>query len=110
MTHAVNILYRSLLLTSAFSLTGLVVLLAQSPFWLVGVPLSFKLTVAFVAILSFFRPHNGLLIVAGLSSLGLVAGQLVESPARGSEALVLAFFTGYCIHLWRKPNRSISSL
>jgi len=110
MIHAVNILHRSLLSTSAFSLTVFVILLAQSPFWLEGVPFSFRLTIAFVAILSFFRPHNGLLIVAGLSSLGLVAGQLVESPARGSEALVLAFLTGYCIHLWRTPNRSISSL
>ena len=105
MLRAVNVLSRTTLVTLAALVTALVIILAQSPLWLDAVPLTFKVFVVSVAVLSFFRPQDGLLVVAGLSAIGLVAGRLIDSVARGSETLVLAFLVGWFLSVWRPRDR-----
>ena len=105
MSRVSHALSQTVLLTLTASVTALVVFLALSPILLESVSVLFKLGVVTVAVLSFVRPQNGLLVVAGLSSLGLVAGRLLDSPTRGSEAIVLAFLAGWFLRLWRTPSR-----
>ena len=105
MPRTVNVLSRTTLVTLAALVTALVIILAQSPLWLDAVPLTFKVIVVSVAVLSFFRPQDGLLVVAGLSAIGLVAGRLIDSVARGSEPLVLAFLVGWFLGVWRPRDR-----
>ena len=78
-------------------LLGLAVLLAQSIFWAGHVPLAMKLGVAAVWVLSFFRPADGLLVVAGLAPFGLMltTGVFDAYSARITEAIALAFLAGY---------------
>ena len=105
MSRVSHALSQTVLLTLTASVTALVVFLALSPILLESVSVLFKLGVVTVAVLSFVKPQNGLLVVAGLSSLGLVAGRLLDSPTRGSEAIVLAFLAGWFLRLWRTPSR-----
>lgn len=42
----------------------------------------------------------------GLSAVGLVASRFIDSPARGSEALVLAFLAGWFLRSWRTKDRN----
>ena len=105
MSRVSHPLSQALLFTLAASVTAMVVFLGLSPVLLESVSVLFKLGVVTVAVLSFVKPTDGLLVVAGLSSLGLVAGRLLESPTRGSEAIVLAFLAGWFLRLWRTPSR-----
>jgi len=79
---------------------ALVILLIQSTFWDARVPWALKLAVAAVAVLSAWRPADGLLAVAGLVPFGhvLVTSVWRVYPFALAEALVLAFLAGY---LWR---------
>lgn len=80
---------------------ALVILLIQSTFWDARVPWALKLAVAAVAVLSAWRPADGLLVVAGLVPFGhvLVTSVWQAYPFALAEALVLAFLAGY---LWRQ--------
>ncbi len=109
MLRALDVLSRTALAALGAVVLASMILLAQSPFWMDSVPWAFKLAVVSVAVLAFVRPHDGLLVVAGLSTLGLVAGRLLDSPARGSEALVLAFLAGWLLRT-RDRSRSGGSL
>ena len=104
MRGAIEGLSRTTLVALVTVVTALLGLLAQSPFWLDAVPWVFKLVVVSLVVLSFFRPHDGLLVVAGLSALGLTAGRFIDSPARGSEALVLGFLVGWLLG-WTRDRR-----
>ena len=101
-----DVLTRITVVPLAGLLTALVILLAQSPLWLDAVPFVFKAAVVAVAALAFFRPQDGLLLVGGLSAVGLVASRFIDSPARGSEALVLAFLAGWFLRSWRTKDRN----
>ncbi len=80
---------------------ALVVLLAQSIWW-DDVPVILQLACTGLAVLSFFRPADGLLVVAGLSPLGVViARQLNGGHVRFSEAMVLAFLAGWLVRTTR---------
>ena len=64
MRGAIEGLSRTTLVALGTVATALLGLLAQSPFWLDAVPWVFKLVVVSLVVLSFFRPHDGLLVVA----------------------------------------------
>ena len=87
---------------------ALVVLLIQSTFWEARVPWALKLAVVAVAVLSAWRPADGLLVVAGLVPLGHVVVTSVWQayPFAFSEALVLAFLAGY---LWRQRRGALEA-
>lgn len=68
----------------------------QTFFWIEGVPILTKAGYAGLTVLSAWRPGVGLLVTAALAVLGgPVAGVLGATPSRGSEAVVLAFLTGW---------------
>ena len=77
---------------------------AQSLLWATGVPLSMKLAGVGVAIAAFRRPADGLLIIAALAPLGLRFSDVLQSPARGSEALVLAFLAGWSLNTLQRTG------
>ena len=83
-----------------FIFTGVVILLLQPVFvsnaifgWMTAIAIG-------VAVISYFRPHHGLLILAALTPLGPTLGALLGIPARESEALVLAFLAGVLLRGW----------
>ena len=83
---------------------GLLLLVAQSLLWAEGVPVGMKLAGVAVAGVAFVRPAEALLVVVGLAPLGVMFSSLWHSPARGSEALVLAFLAGWFLRTWRPTN------
>ena len=85
---------------------ALVLLLLQSAFWSERVPVVLKVAVAGLAILAAVRPGHALLLVAGFVPFGhfLITRVWDAYPFALSEALVLAFLTGYLWH--RRPQRS----
>lgn len=87
---------------------ALVVLLIQSTFWETRVPWALKIAVAAVAVLSAWRPADGLLVVAGFVPFGqvLVTSVWRAYPFALSEALVLAFLAGY---LWRQRRGALEA-
>jgi hypothetical protein len=76
------------------------VVLAQSVFWTESVSIGMRILVVAVAITAYFRPPNGLLIVAALAPLGQIGAGVLDSPIRAGEALVLAFLAGVLIRGW----------
>ena len=91
------------------SLLGLFFFPAQSLLWAADVPIVLKLAGVGVATLAFLRPADGLLIVAALAPLGVIFSRLLDSPARGSEALVLAFLTGWLLSTLRPTDHRTNS-
>jgi O-antigen ligase len=78
--------------------------LAAIPAWLTiailvfAVPVSIKLIIGVVLVVSFTSPAAGLLAVAALAPLGQILSELVGvSGFRISEAVVLAFVTGWLL-------------
>jgi hypothetical protein len=99
---ALTILARIFLRALLWLFMATVILLAQSGLWAESVTLAAKILLVAVAALSFWRPRDGLLVVAGLAPLAVVGGRLLgASPLRGPEALVLAFLAGALLHGWR---------
>jgi O-antigen ligase len=80
--------------------TAVVVVLAQSAFWSGRASLPVATGLATLAVLSFLRPRDGLLVVAALAPFGLVGTPLLGSGLRGAEALVLAFLAGALVRGW----------
>jgi len=80
--------------------TAAVVFLSQSLFWTNAVSPWTRCIVVGVALVSYFRPHNGLLLVAALVPLGQIGSGMLGSQMRGGEALVLAFLAGALIRSW----------
>ena len=100
---------------SALSLLGRIVLallvftVAQSFFWASHVPLVVKLGVGIIGCLAYVRPGEALLVVAGLTPLARMFGAriLTEiSPARVTEAIVLAFLAGWLIRRLHPVERA----
>ncbi len=82
--------------------TALVILLAQSALWAGSVSTPAKVVLAAVAVLSYWRPREGLLAVAGLAPLAVMGSRLLGAPQlRGPEALVLAFLAGALLKGWK---------
>ena len=94
---------RAIRLTAQFLIfifTGVVILLLQPVFvsnaifgWMTAIAIG-------VAVISYFRPHNGLLILAALVPLGPTLGTVLGVRIRESEALVLAFLAGVLLRGW----------
>ena len=76
-----------------------VFVLFQSFFWASHVPLTLKFGALAIALISAWRPADGLLVVAGLTPFGLMLTSRVFSanPGRITEAIVVAFLAGYAI-------------
>ena len=76
-----------------------VFVLFQSFFWASHVPLTLKIGALAVALISAWRPADGLLVVAGLTPFGLMLTSRVFSanPGRITEAIVMAFLAGYAV-------------
>ena len=80
--------------------TGVVLLLIQSAFWSNRVSAWMQIVIFATALLSYFRPHYGLLALAALAPLGQVGSRTLDSQMRGAEALVLAFLAGALVRGW----------
>ncbi|HUP39631.1 MAG TPA: O-antigen ligase family protein [Vicinamibacterales bacterium] len=80
--------------------TALVLLLIQSAFWSDRVSAWMRLIIVATGLLSYFRPHHGLLALAALTPLGQVGSRTLDSSMRGAEALVLAFLAGALVRGW----------
>jgi hypothetical protein len=91
---------RLLILASLALFTGVVLLLIQSAFWSNRVSAWMQLVIFATALLSYFRPHYGLLAIAALAPLGQVGSRTLDSQMRGAEALVLAFLAGALVRGW----------
>ena len=91
---------RLLIRASLALFTGLVLLLIQSAFWSNRVSAWMQLIIFATALLSYFRPHYGLLALAALAPLGQVGSRTLDSQMRGAEALVLAFLAGALVRGW----------
>jgi hypothetical protein len=90
--------------------TLIVLVLGQSTLWPDSVPVSAKALLVAVGVLSFARPGDGLLLVAGLVPFGQVGARWFGSNARGSEALVLACLSGLFLRkLWSARLRTSPS-
>ena len=78
-------------------LIGFFAFLGQSFLWLEGVPTILRIGIVAVAVVAFFRPPDGLLIVAALTPITrLLTVTVWPSPqfARVTEVIALAFLTG----------------
>jgi hypothetical protein len=82
------------------TLTAAVLVLGQSVFWSDAASFWMKTIVVLIAVISFFRPENGLLVLAALTPFGGLIRGLLGSPVRGAEAMVLAFLAGALMHGW----------
>jgi O-antigen ligase len=91
---------RLLIRASLALFTGVVLLLIQSAFWSNRVSAWMQLVIFATALLSYFRPHYALLVVAALAPLGQVGSRTLDSQMRGAEALVLAFLAGVLVRGW----------
>lgn len=91
---------RLLIRASLALFTGVVLLLIQSAFWSNRVSSWMQLVLFATALLSYFRPHYGLLALAALAPLGQVGSRTLDSSMRGAEALVLAFLAGALVRGW----------
>lgn len=80
--------------------TAVVLLLFQSAFWTTAVSPAMSAVLIAVAVVAYFRPHIGLLLVAAFTPLGRLISHLLGSPLRCAEALVLAFLAGALLHGW----------
>lgn len=80
--------------------TCAIVLVAQSIFWTESASIGMRLLVVAVALVAYFRPQNGLLVLAALTPLGQIAGGILQSPVRAAEAMVLAFLAGVLVRGW----------
>jgi hypothetical protein len=91
---------RLLIRASLALFTGVVLLLIQSAFWSNRVSAWMQAIIFATALLSYFRPHYGLLALAALAPLGQVGSRTLDSQMRGAEALVLAFLAGALVRGW----------
>ncbi len=91
-------------------LLGLFLLPAQSLLWAADVPVVIKFAALAVVLLTTVRPVDGLLVVAALAPLGIMFSRTLQSPARGSEALVLAFLVGWLLSTLRSSDRHTTRL
>ena len=91
-------------------LLGLFLLPAQSLLWAADVPVVIKFAALAVVLLTTVRPVDGLLVVAALAPLGIMFSRILQSPARGSEALVLAFLVGWLLSTLRSSDRHTTRL
>lgn len=91
---------RLLIRASLAIFTGVVLLLIQSAFWSNRVSAWMQAIIFATALLSYFRPHYGLLALAALVPLGQVGSRTLDSQMRGAEALVLAFLAGALVRGW----------
>jgi O-antigen ligase len=80
--------------------TVVVLVLAQSIFWTAAVSGWMRIIVVAVALIAYFRPQNGLLVLAVLTPFGQVVSRTLNSQMRGAEALVLAFLVGALVRGW----------
>lgn len=80
--------------------TGVVLLLSQSAFWTSAVSVWMRVIALGIALVSYFRPNHGLLLLAALVPLGQVGSRTLDSSMRGSESLVLAFLAGALTRGW----------
>jgi hypothetical protein len=80
--------------------TGAVLLVIQSMFWsrVISVPAS--ITMVGVFVLSYFRPQNGLLVLAAFAPLAGLWEPLLAERMRSAEAVVLAFLAGVLLRGW----------
>ena len=97
---AVETASRSLIRGLLAIFTIVAVILLQSAFWTNAVSTWMRLVLIAVTLIAYFRPHNGLLILAAFTPLGSVATTVLDSPVRVAEALVLAFLAGALIRGW----------
>jgi hypothetical protein len=91
---------RLLIRASLALFTAVVLLLIQSAFWTNRVSAWMQVIILATALLSYFRPHYGLLALAALAPLGQVGSRTLDSQMRGAEALVLAFLAGVLMRGW----------
>jgi O-Antigen ligase len=91
---------RLLIRASLALFTGVVLLLIQSAFWSNRVSAWMQAIIFATALLSYFRPHYGLLALAALVPLGQVGSSTLDSAMRGAEAVVLAFLAGALVRGW----------
>lgn len=82
--------------------TAIVLLLFQSIFWTPSASLALRTLAAAVAVLTYFRPHLGLVAVVAFTPLGRLLNELLASPARVAEALALACLAGALLRAWRR--------
>ena len=100
MRNRLQVASRLLIRASLALFTGVVLLLIQSAFWSNRVSAWMQLVIFATALLSYFRPHYGLLALAALVPLGQVGSRTLDSQMRGAEALVLAFLAGALVRGW----------
>ena len=93
---------RTMNVSGVLILLGFFFIPAQSLLWAENVPVSMQVLGVTVLAVTFFRPTDGLLIVAALGPLGVTLGRILGSPARGSEALILAFLAGWLLRSFRR--------
>jgi len=82
--------------------TAIVVLLIQPAFWSPSIPSIVAIAAIGLACVSYFRPHNGLLVLAALAPLGSTMSSLFVEGVRlrGAEVLVLSFLVGVLLRGW----------
>src|SRR3989337_3813551 len=100
MLNRLQALSRLLIRASLAVFTAVVLLLIQSAFWTNRVSAWMQAIILATALLSYFRPHYGLLALAALVPLGQVGSRTLDSQMRGAEALVLAFLAGALMRGW----------
>src|SRR5687767_776971 len=74
--------------------TAGVLFFGHSLFWTSDVSIWMRLITVGVALLSYFRPHLGLLLLAVLAPLEQIGSRTLISQMRGAEVLVLSFLAG----------------
>ena len=80
--------------------TAVVLVLIQTVFWSPSITAAMGIVAIGTAVVAYFRPHNGLLVLAAIAPLGAVWGPLLGDRVRGGEALVLAFLAGALLRGW----------
>ena len=80
--------------------TAVVFVLIQPAVWSPSITAATAVVVIGTAGVAYFRPHNGLLVLAALAPLGGVWGPLLGHRMRAAEALVLAFLAGALLRGW----------
>jgi O-antigen ligase len=97
---SIDTISRRLILVLLAVFTAVVLLLVQSTLWSNAVTVWMRVIIVMTALVAYFRPHYGLLIVAALAPVSQVISRLVDSQLRAPEALVLAFLAGTLVRGW----------
>ena len=91
--------WKSIALVGRVVLLVIICILAQSILWSPDANIILTIFAVGLALVSFWKPEYGLLIVAVVAPLGLIINRTLDAdPVRTSESFVLAFLAGVMLH------------